>query len=330
VATAIAGVILGGAHIWKDDWSQCLEPRLLLPVLNVPLLHHLLRWLRTLDIEDVVLCANAGVRWLRAYARDGSAWKLRLHYYVDRLPRGPAGCLSDAGRLVEADEYLVVEGATIPTLDARRLLAQHHTQRAAATLAVHVATDDTPGAAGGSTPVGTYVFERAALSAVPPHSYQDIKETLVPQLLRAGQVLRVFPAPPPAPRITDLAGYLAIQDWALRHLVSEGDDVTASSKMARCWLDPGARVADSARLVGPVLVGAGSRIEALALLIGPVVVGRGCRIGSGAVVSNSVIWDAATVEPEARIDSCVVATGAVVKSKTCLHHAVHRTCAVAE
>jgi NDP-sugar pyrophosphorylase family protein len=321
---SIAGIILGGSHVWREDSTHCLEPRLLLPVANVPLAVHTLHWLRRAGIMDVVVCVNQRTRPLRSYLGDGGRWGLRLQYFVDRMPRGPAGCLRDASELIDADQYVVVDGSILPTVGLSRLLAAHAQRRAAATLAVAAGGNLTAAGSHEASPVGVHVFSREAVRTVSSSSYQDIKETLVPQLLRAGCTVTVFPTEEPAPRVSDLATYLAVQPWALER-ARAGDDVqTGYTWQGTAALHPTASVAASARAIGAAMVAAGTRIADRAMLIGPVVVGRDCLLAEDVVVTNSVIGDRAVLGPAARVDSCLIAAGATVRAKALLQGTIWR------
>lgn len=318
-AKSTAGIVLGGAHIWRADTDHGLEPWLLLPVANVPLVRYTLRWLKGGGIRDVVICVNEGLPLLRAQLGDGTAAGLRLHYYVDRMPRGPGGCLRDAGELVAAENYVVVEGSIVPTVDLAALLAAHRERNALATLAVRNGDPDDAAVGHVGAPVGVHAFAQAALRHVAPGSYQDIKETLLPRLLRESRAVAVFPTPAPTPRVSDLATYLAVQAWALERARHDGELHAGYTWHGTTALHPTVRMAASARVVGPAMVGAGTRIDDRALLIGPVVVGRQCRLRAGVLITNSVIWDRAELEAESRVDGCVVATGATVPRKSSLH-----------
>ncbi len=317
-AKSTAGIVLGGAHIWREDTDHGLEPRLLLPVANVPLVSYTLRWLKRGGIRDVVICVNEGLPLLRARLGDGAEAGLRLNYYVDRMPRGPGGCLRDAGELVEAENYVVVEGSILPTVDLAALLAAHRQRNALATLAVQDGDHGRAALGHVGAPVGVHVFAQAALRHVAPGSYQDLKETLLPRLLHDSCAVAVFPTSEFTPRVGDLATYLAVQAWALAR-ARPGNELHAEY----AWngdtaLHPTVRMAASARVIGPAMVGANTRIDDRVLLIGPVVVGRQCRLRAGVLVTNSVIWDRAELEAESRVDGCVVAAGASVPRKSSL------------
>lgn len=315
---SVAGIILGGAHVWREDAAQRLEPRLLLPVANVPLVFYTLRWLRQAGIADVVICVNEAARVLRRQLGDGAEHGLRLHYYVDRLPRGPGGCLRDAGELVEVDDYVIVEGSVLPHVDLTALLSAHRRGGTLATLVVHGGGNGDAPPDHAACPAGIHVFSCAALPRILPSSYQDIKETLVPRLLREACPVAVYPTAEPLPRISDRATYLDVQGWALERACRAGDLHAEYVWHGSTALHPTVRVAASARVIGPALVGAGTRIADRALLIGPVVVGRDCALRADVLVTNSVLWDGAVVEGGARVDACVVAAGALVPARSSL------------
>lgn len=317
-ARSTAGIVLGGAHVWREDTDHGLEPRLLLPVANVPLVSYTLAWLKRGGLRDVVICVNEGLPLLRAQLRDGAEVGLRLHYYVDRMPRGPGGCLRDAGELVPAGNYVVVEGSILPTVDLAALLAAHRESNALATLAVYGENGREPTPGHTSSPIGVHIFSEPALPRISSHSYQDIKETLVRQLLRERCAVAVFPATEPSPRISNLTTYLAVQAGALERARRDGELHAGYLWNGDTALHPTARLSASARVVGPAMVGAGTRIDDRVLLIGPVVVGRHCRLRAGVLVANSVIWDHAELESDSRVDGCVVAAGATVPRKSSL------------
>ena len=155
-----AAIILGGSHVWNEDSLESLCPRLLVPVLNAPLVSYTLNWLRAAGLTRAVICANDATRFVRACFQDGAAQGVELYYYEDYTPRGPAGCSRDAAALVAAENYLVIEGSVIPALDLRTLLRFHERMNAAVTVVVHQseASDGQPDR--DLAPAGIYVVAR--------------------------------------------------------------------------------------------------------------------------------------------------------------------------
>lgn len=93
----IRGVVLAGVHQWDDSALDGALPRPLLPVVHQPLVGYSLQWLRDGGVTNDTVCANSDSRLVRQYLGDGACIGLDLAYYEDWTPRGPAGCVRDAG-----------------------------------------------------------------------------------------------------------------------------------------------------------------------------------------------------------------------------------------
>jgi NDP-sugar pyrophosphorylase family protein len=312
VEDTTAAIVLAGSYVWSEDSLELLCPRALLAIANAPLLTYVLDWLRTAGVRVAVICANNEAVLLQQYLGEGQREGLSLYYYVDRIPRGPAGCSRDASALVDAERYIVVEGSIIPGVALRPLLKSHLRSCAALTVVVEKVVHDEEHAGGQLSPAGVYVFARRALEQVPPVSYQDIKEMLVPHLRRNQELVLAYPAERASPRVTGLESYVAVQGWMLARC-SDGQVVFEGyERFDGACVHRSARVAKSTQLIGPVMVGPESFIEAGTVVIGPTVIGRQCLIGERAVVARAILWDRSSVGRAARVDRCLVASGASI------------------
>jgi mannose-1-phosphate guanylyltransferase len=312
VTEGTSAIVLAGSHVWNEDSLDFLCPRALLAVANSPLLSYVLSWLRSAGIRTVVICANDQAFRLQMYLGDGKRQGLNLHYYVDRIPRGPAGCSRDASEFVDSQRYVVVEGSIIPRVSLRPLLRSHLKSSAAVTVVVERVAHDGELADGQFSPAGIYVFARRALDQVPPVSYQDIKEMLVPQLRRNHELVLAYPAEHASPRISGLESYVAVQGWMLARCSGGQVLLEGYERHNGACVHRSARIAETARLIGPVMVGPESAVEAGSVIIGPTAIGRQCRIGEGAVVARTTLWDRSSIGPAARVDRCLLAGGTSV------------------
>ena len=323
-----AAIILGGAHVWNEDSFDSLCPRLLLPIANLPIASYTLGWLKNAGVRRVILCANEADCLLERCFGDGSEQGLDLDFYIDRMPRGPAGCTHDASDIAAAEQYVVVEAAIIPGVHLRTLLAFHAASRAAATIVVNPTPSDQAGTtqafAEQASPAGVYVFARHALGRVPPTSYQDIKEMLIPRLHRDALVIATYPGEEPSPRVSGLASYLAVQGWMLARLREQRSAPETYAWHEESCVHSSARIAKSARLLGLVMVGPGARVGEEAIVIGPTVIGSQCVLSGRCVVGRSVLWDGGSVGRAAQIDQCLVTTGAAVAPETASHSVILR------
>src|SRR5262245_21961592 len=131
------GIILAGSYNWGDSVFERLLPRPLLPVAQRPLISYGLQWLYEGGIGAVTVCANNGLKAVRARFAAEPPPGVCVDYYEDRLPRGPAGCLRDAALFCGADTFVVTDGTAIPVLPLDELLDTHRSSGAAVTVVVH-------------------------------------------------------------------------------------------------------------------------------------------------------------------------------------------------
>ncbi len=311
-AVRVTAIILAGTFVWREDAFDGLWPRVLLPVANAPLVSYTLDWLRRAAVTSATICVNDLAGLVVRHLGDGSEQGFDLQYYVDCIPRGPAGCARDAGSLRLADAYVVVEGAVIPRMDLQALLSAHAESRADATVTVTDCDSAREYHARGGNPAGVYVLTREALDQVGATSYQDIKETLLVRLIRRGQPVMAYPTAEVSPRVSELRSYVDVQGWVLDELQS-----TLAAPREYKWrrgacLHRSARVAESARWFGPVMIGPAAVVEEHAVLVGPTVLGRACHVGRASVVEQSVMWDGSAVGSRAKVDGCVLPAGVAI------------------
>jgi len=298
----LSAVVLAGTHPWSGSSFEKLAPRPLVPVALEPLISYSLRWLLKGGIRQATICANGTTRLIAAALGNGAALDMELRYYLDGTPRGPAGCVRDAAGDTGAETLVVTDGTAIPTVDLAEVLASHHASGAAVTAVVH--RDQALSAS--PSPAGIYVFERRALEHVGANGFQDIKENLIPRLHRAGERVVAHASQSFCPHVLNAQTYLAVNHWMLQRLAH------ADESMGGALLHPSASVHASARLVGPVMLGADVRVEAGATVVGPTSIGGGSVLGRGALVARSVVWGRCVVGEGSMVHGCVVGNDAVV------------------
>jgi NDP-sugar pyrophosphorylase family protein len=235
-----------------------------------------------------------------------------LSYYRDGTPRGAAGCVRDAAALCASDCFVVTDGTAIPTVDLHKLLEAHRGSGAAATAVVH----GERAGSGSPTPGGVYVFERRVLEHVAENGFQDIKENLIPRLHRAGEQVMAFEDPGFCPHVLNAQTYLAVNQWMIQRLAAAAADGDAPP------IHPLARVERGARLVGPVLLGAGARVRAGATLVGPTSIGADSTVEADALVACSAVWSRCSVGAGAIVHGSVIGHETAIPPGSRLFNAV--------
>jgi len=317
--SALGAIVLAGTYYSSSVFGS-IRPRPLLPVAQKPLVEYVLGWLRDSGVPTATLCANGSTSRLRAHLADGGRVGIALAYHEDESPRGAAGCVKDAALQSSAQTLVVADGTSIPVADLGRIVAHHRRTGAKVTIAVqrHVS----PGSAPVLQPSGIYLFERDVLDLVPATSFQDIKESLIPKLYKAGVPVAVFELEESSPRVLNAETYLAVNQWMIARMASGlREKVGTSDALAH----PSAWVDGSATLLGPVLLGPGVRVQEGALIVGPASIGAGTTVGAGAVVARSVLWEHCVVGERAIVDQSVMADYSEVGAGVALSSAMRGT-----
>ena len=311
-------IILVGSR----DFGRCpLASRLttsLWPLVGKTVLERLLTHLANEGIRQVVVCSGEeGSSLAESIHADD---RLELEFLDEPLPVGTAGCLRDAVRGEEDTLLLVFSAGIVSPPEISVLVDAHNKGRSDLTVLLNPGYGD--GAPSGQA-AGIYVCEPCVLEHVPEAGYVDIKEGLIPEMLRAGKTVHAATLPKHVGNFRDWQGYLyAMANYLERAPELEVDLKCADDMMPQnIWMAANANVDSSARIRGPVVLMDGATVSGGAVVLGPTLLGRHVTIGQDSVVVNSVIWDDAQIGSYCGIRRSVVDCHAVVKANTIVEDA---------
>jgi NDP-sugar pyrophosphorylase family protein len=107
-----------------------------MPVGDLPILEIILRQLASAKIREVILAVGPNASLFRALFQEGERFGLSITYSQEEKPLGTAGPLAQILGQLEED-FLVMNGDLLTTLNYSNLLAFHRQRQAAATLAAY-------------------------------------------------------------------------------------------------------------------------------------------------------------------------------------------------
>jgi len=323
----VEGIILAGVHTWGYSALDRFVCWPIVPIAGQPLILHTIKWLASAGIRTTSICANSDTLTVSRALRERGESNVNLHYYEDRMPRGPAGCIRDVIGERDASLYVVADGSVFPQVDLEALLSTHEESGAVVTVAA-------VSNGGGSlsyqklSPAGVYVFSREVNEFIRRTGYQDVKERLIPRLHAEGlSVATHLVDYCPLPRVRCAASYLTVSKWVTESL-SRHDGLPAEYEVKEgSRVHRTAQVDPTAKLIGPVLIDADCVVEAGAVVVGPTAIGRGTRVGRGSVVSRSAVWSFCRLGARVIVDDCVVVDqvciedGSVQRNAVCVDRA---------
>lgn len=305
------------------------RPKQMLPIVNRPMIEHVVGHLADHGIDDVVL--SMGYRpdaFAEAYPA-GRCAGATLHYAVEPEPLDTAGAIRFAARDAGIDgRFLVVNGDILTDVDLTAFVAFHEARGAEGT--IHLFPVDDPSRFGvvptddegrvlafvekpprDEAPTnlinaGTYVLEPSVLDRIPGGRKVSVERETFPAMAAAG-TLYAWPG----------ASYWLDTGTPEQYLQAQVDLLAGVRGGGVDGVDPSAKVSPEATVERSVL-GAGSVVEAGATVLRSVLL-PGAMVRSGCEVVDSVLGEGAEVLPGARVvGGTVVGDGEVIESGTSL------------
>ncbi len=302
-------------------------PKPMVPIVNRPVMEHILRLLRGHALEQVV----ANLHWfpdtIRERFRDGSELGIELTYsYEDEL-LGTAGGVRNVAGFFGSEPFLVMAADALTDIDLAALRAAHDANGGIATLAVKrvanvsefgvvIAGSDgriqgfqeKPDPAEALSDLAScmiYVLSPEIFDYFPDRPVVDFALDVFPALLDHDVPFHVHTIDAYWNDVGSLPEYLQGNLDALEGAVEIGLDGTLLEESGG-----ESELASGAPGVGGrVLAADGCRLDPGARLDGPLVIGAGSTIAEGARVRHSVLLPGAQVPPGAIVAGAVYGRG---------------------
>ncbi len=196
-------ILAGGRGSRLDPYTQIL-PKPLFPIGDKPIAEILVHQLQLAGFNEIIMCLGYLADFIKLYFQDGSYFGLTIRYSVETEPLGTAGPLRMVNDL--EDDFLVVNGDELTTLDFRALYEHHLATHADMTVAVQkksvsssfgvLEIKDGQVTAYSEKPtinywasMGIYVINKRILSLIPENGRFDMPDLVQRLLLKHAQVV---------------------------------------------------------------------------------------------------------------------------------------------
>lgn len=300
------------------------RPKQMLPIVNRPMIEHVVGHLAAHGIDDVVLSMGYRPDAFAAAYPSGRCAGARLHYAVEPEPLDTAGAIRFAALDAGIDgRFLVLNGDILTDLDLTAFVAFHQARGAEATIHLHpvddpsrfgvVPTDDDGKVLAfvekpprDEVPTnlinaGTYVFEPSVLDRIPGGRKVSVERETFPAMAADGTLYAC-----------QGSTYWLDTGTPEQYIQAQLDLLDGVRGKGVDGVDRSADVSPGAVVVRSV-VGPGAVVESGAVVEGSVLL-RGARVRSGAVVTDSVLGESAEIAPGASVvGGTVVGDGEVVE-----------------
>ncbi|NLD46384.1 MAG: NTP transferase domain-containing protein [Clostridiaceae bacterium] len=300
-------IIMAGGEGSRLRPLTCDLPKPMVPVMNVPIMEHIINLLKSHGINDIGVTLMYLPQKIRDYFGNGSNFGVNISYFIENSPLGTAGSVKNAEEFLD-ETFIVISGDSLTNIDISKAVQYHKEKKSKATLVLTrvdvpleygVVITDKKGSITGflekpswgevfsdTVNTGTYILEPEVLSLMEKGKKTDFSQDVFPMLLSNKEPMYGYIMSEYWCDIGDLQAYLQAH-----YDVMEGKidvKINAVEQGKGVW------------------IGAGTVIEPTAKINSPCFIGENCRIGSNAVIDSlSVIGDDNLIEDNVSIKRSV-------------------------
>jgi len=299
-------------------------PKSLVPVVNVPILEHVINHVKEHGIREIILAQGHLAHSIEAYFGDGSRLGVAIYHSYEDVPLGSAGAAKNAAKYLDGP-FLVLNSDVFSDIDFSAMLRLHQERGAKATIATTPVEDPTmyglveSDATGrvrrflekpkreevttNMINAGAWFVEREVLALVPANINFSFERNVFPALVGGGQPVYAFGA----------SGYWIDMGTPEKYLQLHRDLLSGKCRRyplsadERPVIGEGSAVDPTAQMTGRVVIGPRCKVGGRTRIEGPVVMGAGCAVEEGAAIKDTVVWRDAFIGQGASVSSSVVA-----------------------
>jgi len=112
-------------------------PKSMLKIGHKPLLEHHIDLLKRYSITEIILVVHTLSDVIANYFGDGTSFGVSLHYFYEEKPLGTAGSFYELRNFLSDDDFIVLYGDVMLSMNLSRFIAVHKSKNGIASLALH-------------------------------------------------------------------------------------------------------------------------------------------------------------------------------------------------
>jgi mannose-1-phosphate guanylyltransferase/phosphomannomutase len=326
-ATAgMKAVVMAGGEGTRLRPMTANQPKPLLPVVNRPIMEHVLRLLRRHGFTDTVVTVQFLASLIRNYFGDGDELGMNLQYATEESPLGTAGSVKNAESELRDKRFVVISGDALTDIDLSDMARFHHEHQALVTVALKrvpnplefgivITREDghidrflekpTWGQVFSDTVnTGVYMMEPEVFEHVAAGEQVDWSQEVFPKLLEIGAPVYGYIADAYWEDVGTLESLIQVQADVLNRQVDV--DIEGFEMMPGVWVCEGAEVDPEAILKGPLYIGDYAKVEGGAELREYTVLGSNVVVKNTAFLHRAVVYDNVFVGPQTNLRGCII------------------------
>jgi len=323
----IKAVIMAGGFGTRIQPLTYSLPKPMLPIVNIPMMEHVLKKLKATGIDEVVILLYYMPHVIKNHFEDGSKWGVKIHYVLPDGDYGTAGAVGFAREFLDTT-FMIVSGDLVTDFDFTNILDYHFRKRS--TLTITLTSVENPLQFGvvivneegeiekflekpswgevfsDTINTGIYVIEPQVLDFIPKEEQFDFAKDLFPLLMEKGITLYGYTARGYWRDVGNPDSYREVHD----DILHEHLDFPLPGKkidypegmlhlMGKAEIPKDVEIIDNVVVDEGVTIGKGVRLH-------NVVIGKNTTVGAHTKLRNCIIWHDVQIGRKCFFDNAVI------------------------
>jgi mannose-1-phosphate guanylyltransferase / phosphomannomutase len=318
------------------------RPKPMVPVVNKPVMTHILELLRSHGITEVIVTLRYMATAIQDFYEDGSNLGMKLCYVVEETPLGTAGSVRNAAPYLD-DTFLVISGDALTDFNLNAIVEAHRARGGPATITLAqvpnpleygVTITDEVGQVvrflekpswgeviSDTVNTGIYVLEPEVLDLIPANTSYDFSKDLFPHML-AHEI--------------PIYGHVAQGYWCDIGNIEEYRRANAEVLYGRInlpeplgthigggiWVGQDVEIAPSAQLFGPIYLGDGVKIKGDVTIYGPTVIRDYTVVDNYNRMERGIVWRNNYIGENCELRGVIITRHCSIKPKVIAYEGV--------
>jgi mannose-1-phosphate guanylyltransferase/phosphomannomutase len=317
-------------------------PKPMLPILNKPMMEHIIKKLKSVGINEIVVLLYFKPEVIQNYFKDGSDLGIKINYVLPDDDYGTAGAVKKAQKYLD-ERFIVVSGDLVTDFDFKEIIGFHDAVNSKLTITLTsvedplqfgvVITDkdgkilrflEKPGwgeVFSDTINTGIYVIEPEILDYIPDNIPFDFSKDLFPKLMKEGITLYGYNAKGYWRDVGNPESYREVNKDILKEKVKidfEGEKLVYPSGVLYTKTKD---LPASLEVVGRVVLDENVKLEEN-ITLENVVIGKNCHVGKNTYIKDSVLWWDIKIGNNCKFLNSVICNNNIIENNVRAEHGV--------
>jgi len=307
-------------------------PKPMFPVVNKPVIEHMLSLLVKSGIQKVVINLHYQPKVIKNYLEAGEKIGVKVNYSYEKKILGTAGGVKKAEENFK-ETFVILSGDGVTDINLNKAISFHRRKKALATIVLSAVNTKFPYGIVLTKPnglinrfvekpewgdvfanwvnTGIYIMEPEIFRFIPKSSEYDFGHQFFPKMVKMKKPIFGYQASGYWCDIGDLQEYRRVHTDILEGKV---DLEIPGKKIAKnIWLGKGTVVDEKAKLKGPLVIGENCHIERNTSLSAYTILGNGSIVKKGASLRRCIVWDKSFIAKNVELSDCIIGLSANVQ-----------------